>query len=194
MSSSRSALVLLCTLAVAGAYVGCKKKPSSGAEPAGSASTSDSSSAPADSGSAAAPASASASGSASSAPSDSASAAPSGSAAPDSSGSGATPTSPPSGGGGAGFAGRYACFGGLTLSQTGNGVSGSAVNVVGNTTTNWDINCTAIGNMCTGFASKFVSNNGKPPKPAGRQKVTFKVVANGLDYTEGGVAGFCSRK
>ncbi len=185
MISTRTLALLLCVVA----FAGCKKKGATAggdAEPAGSAAPADSSSA--------APSGAEAGGT-----DDSAVTAVGGNeaAAPDEAGpaagdAGPTPTSPT--GGGNTFAGTYSCMGGLTLSQTGNGVRGSAITRVGNTTTNYDISCTVSGNVCAGTAVKFVTKEGKAPKSAGGQKIVFKLASGGLDYTEGGVGAFCTRR
>jgi hypothetical protein len=77
-------------------------------------------------------------------------------------------------------------MGGLHLNQTGNGVSGNAMS---NGVATVEINCTQRGNECVGTATRFGKGGG--PK---RQKITFRIGNGGLDFTEGGTAGFCSRK
>jgi hypothetical protein len=92
------------------------------------------------------------------------------------------------------FTGTYACMGGLSLTQQGNGVKGTAVTRQGATTTNYDIQCVVSGASCEGKAIKFVSKGGGAPKPAGNTRSTFRLANGGLDYTEGGAAGFCTRR
>ena len=197
MSSTRSIAVVLLLCAVS--LAGCKKKGTAAggdAEPAGSA-------APAESTGAAAP-----SGGEGGATGDGAAAASDeggGQAAATDEGGIASldaalvpaptgPTGPTGGGGGNGFTGNYSCMGGLTLTQTGNGVRGSAITRNGNTVTNYDFTCTVIGNECKGNASKFISKEGRGPKSAGGSRVTFRLANGGLNYTEGGSSGFCTRK
>jgi len=85
-------------------------------------------------------------------------------------------------------------MGGLTLTQQGNGVKGTAVTRAGNVTTNYDIQCTVSGASCEGKAVKFVSKGGGTPKASGNTRVTFRLANGGLDYTEGGAGGFCTRR
>jgi hypothetical protein len=195
MSSTRSIVLLLVICAVS--FAGCKKKGATAggdAEPAGSA-------APADSSSAAAPSggeggAATDDGAATAAADASGEGGDQGTAADEGGALDAALTPSPTGptGGGNTFTGNYNCMGGLSLTQTGNGVRGSAITRNGETVTNYDITCTVIGNECKGNASKFVSKGGHGPKSAGGSKVTFKLANGGLSYTEGGVGGFCTRK
>jgi hypothetical protein len=192
MSSTRTLAVLLgCAVALAG----CKKKnASSGGEPAGSAAPAESaSSAPAaaDADAGADTGAAATDDSAAPAAGDAAADAPppaAGDAGPDA----PAPTTPTAGG--QTFTGNYNCMGGLTLTQNGSGVRGSAITHQGNKEINYDIQCAVSGNTCIGNATKFVSKGPGGPKGAGQQKVVFKLANGGLDYTEGGVAGFCTRK
>jgi hypothetical protein len=196
MSSTRPIILLLLVCAVP--FAACKKKGTTAggdAEPAGSAAPADSSSAAAPSGGEGGPTDDGAAAAATDAASeggDQGIATDEGGAALDA----ALTPSPngPTGGGGNTFTGNYNCMGGLTLSQTGNGVRGSAITRNGETVTNYDITCTVIGNECKGNASKFVSKGGRGPKSAGGSKVTFKLANGGLSYTEGGAGGFCTRK
>jgi hypothetical protein len=182
MSSTRTVAVLLLCGAVA--FAGCKKKSGASggdAEPAGSAAPADSSSAAASS-----PEAGGSDDSAIVAVGNEA-------AAPDEAGvdAGTTPTAPT---GGAGFPGSYNCLGGLTLSQTGNGVTGNAASHGGMVTTTVEINCTARGGECVGTATRFTTKEGKTPKNGGAKKIVFKLANGGLEYNEGGVGGFCTRR
>jgi hypothetical protein len=184
MSSTRTVAFLLLCGAVA--FAGCKKKSGASggdAEPAGSAAPADSSSAAASSPEAGGDDSAIvAVGNEAAAPDDA------GAAPAD---AGTTPTVAT---GGAGFPGSYNCLGGLTLSQTGNGVTGNAASHGGMVTTTVEINCTARGNECVGTATRFTTKEGKAPKNGGAKKIVFKLANGGLEYTEGGVGGFCTRR
>jgi hypothetical protein len=100
--------------------------------------------------------------------------------------------------GGASYAGSYNCFGTLTLRQVGNTVSGDAVTHGGGKTVNNDVTCKIAGDRCTGFMNRFTANPGGAPKPAGKSRVTFRLVSGGLEYTEAGPGGnsgqgFCKR-
>jgi hypothetical protein len=190
MSSTRSIALLLSVLAIAG----CKKKSTaSGGDPAGSAAPADSASAaPADSASAA-PSASAAGGDDSAAPAASVVAATDDGSVP-ALDEGGTPTPTRPTGMSTSFTGTYACMGGLSLIQQGNGVKGTAVTRQGGTTTNYDIQCVVSGAGCEGKAVKFVSKGGGPPKPAGNTRITFRLANGGLDYTEGGAGGFCTRR
>jgi hypothetical protein len=96
--------------------------------------------------------------------------------------------------GGAGFAGSFNCFGVLNLTQTNTTVAGSGSSRAGNKVHSVDLTCNARGDKCTGIINHFTSNNGAPPKPNGKGKITFRAVNGGLEYTETSGSGFCARR
>jgi hypothetical protein len=94
-----------------------------------------------------------------------------------------------------GYGGSYNCFGVLNLTQTNTTVAGSGSSRSGNKTHSVDIECRVSGDRCSGGVSHFTSLNNSPPKPAGKGKITFRIVNGGLEYTEAsGGTGFCARR
>jgi hypothetical protein len=181
MSSSRIAVLLLVLGLVA---PGCKKKPPASDMEAGAAE-------PADAAPATDEASAADTGAADSAADVAASDAAQGDdGGADEGDDGGPSTVAP----GVNFAGGYSCFGTLTLRQVGNTVSGDAVARQGGKTLNNDVTCKIRGDKCSGQMNHFKTGAGGAPKPEGKSKITFRIVAGGLEYTEGGGgSGFCKR-
>jgi len=95
---------------------------------------------------------------------------------------------------GVNYSGSYNCFGTLTLRQVGSTVAGDAVAHQGGKTLNNDLTCNVSGDRCSGQMNHFKTKAGGAPKPEGRTKITLRIVAGGLEYTEGnGGSGFCKR-
>jgi hypothetical protein len=184
--TTRAVAVLLCVFAVAG----CKKKPPVTTDEAGATDDASEAGAATEGG-----ASADAAGEASS---DEASTEAGGAGAAtdtDSTDGGSSPTTT---GGGAGYAGSYSCFGGLTLNQTHNTVSGNGSARTASSTQSTDVTCRISGDKCSGTFNTFSSMNGGQPKPTGKGKITLRMAGNNLEYTQvfGGSTqtGICKRR
>jgi hypothetical protein len=191
MSSARATVLLLCAFTI----VGCHKKPLAAAD-AGAAPDNGDAGASSEAGAAEA-------GAASDDGGGEAGAAADGGDDGGDDGGGATDNGDDGGGAeggsttvvrGAGFAGSFNCFGVLNLHQTGTTVAGDGSSRAGNKVHSVDITCNARGDKCTGIINHFTSNNGAPPKPAGKGKISFRAVNGGLEYTETSGSGFCARR
>jgi hypothetical protein len=186
---------VLALIAVTLVATGCKKKPAAGAD-SGTGDDSSTTAAASDDGGAAD--SASGDDGAAEAAADTGATGEGGADQGDDGGaSDSGPTTPTVGG--AGYGGTYSCFGTLKLTQTGNTVSGDGVLHAGARTETKDLTCKIMGDRCTGVMNAFNSMNGGTPKPAGRTKVTFRIVGKGLEYNQvgggggGTQQGFCQR-
>jgi hypothetical protein len=196
MSSARRTIVFLSALAL----VGCHKKSQATAAEGGAAASTDNSAASDASAADSAPAADDAAAEAATAPADAAAGDDGGGEAGTDQGddggaapSEAGPTTVTTGG--AGYGGSFNCFGVLNLTQTNTTVVGTGSSRSGNKTHNVDINCRVSGDRCSGAVNHFSSLNNSPPKPAGKGKITFRIVNGGLEYTEAsGGTGFCARR
>ncbi len=188
----------MCVLSVAG----CKKKPKAqaadegDAEPAASAAPAASSAAPDE---AAAPAA-----SAAPAADEGGAAAPTaqaegGAADATDEGEPSTPTPTPTTAGKGGFTGSWSCFGGLTLTQQGEGVRGTYKNLRGNQTITGDITCKAVAGQCKGMLNTFTQAGGNTPKSTGHGSITFTLNQAGTQMSfihqtpKGPQEGSCNR-